>query len=344
MDLALLPAQRTTRPGSGVLVLDISEFATDLHAAVAEVAARFGTAAHPDFLERLPALRSLLPEPVVLGLTGAMASERAHAVVVRGFPLADGVEPTPAHWRDSDPCPTAVPDSYLVLLASLLGEPFGWSTLQEGRLLNDILPIARSELSQTGHSSAAPLQFHCEDAFHELRCDYLGLLCLRNPDRVATTVGRLDVAGLSPEDREVLSQPRFVIWPDDEHLRMSAAARDSAGWPQVPVLFGDRRAPYLRIDPPYMSSLPGDEPAEAALRRVSALLGARLEDVVLFPGDVCLIDNYRAVHGRRPFLARYDGTDRWLRKVLVSKDLRRSRAWRAHPRSRIVRSTREETS
>ncbi|MBP2478023.1 putative NAD(P)/FAD-binding protein YdhS [Crossiella equi] len=34
--------------------------------------------------------------------------------------------------------------------------------------------------------------------------------------------------------------------------------------------------------------------------------------------------NKRAVHGRRPFTARYDGTDRWLRRINITADLRRS--------------------
>lgn len=341
VDSARSFAQPGTGSGSGVLTLDISESASELLRTLEGVTARFDTAEDVDFLDRLPVLRSLLSEHIILGLTGAMASERAHVVVIRGFPLGNAVGPTPAHWRESDPRTTRVPDSYLMLLGSLLGDPFGWSTLQNGRLVNDILPIARAERSQTGHSSDVLLEFHCEDAFHECRCDYLGLLCLRNPDNVATTVAGLDVAELDAGDREVLSQPRFMIWPDDEHQKAAGpsagrAAREDEGWPGVSVLFGDRHAPYLRIDPPYMSSLPGDDEAAAALRRLTARLEARLVDVTLKPGDVCFIDNYRAVHGRRPFRARYDGMDRWLRKVVVSKDLRKSRARRVNPRSRVV--------
>jgi L-asparagine oxygenase len=36
-----------------------------------------------------------------------------------------------------------------------------------------------------------------------------------------------------------------------------------------------------------------------------------------------IIDNAVAVHGRLPFEARYDGTDRWLEKLLVRRDIRR---------------------
>jgi hypothetical protein len=37
----------------------------------------------------------------------------------------------------------------------------------------------------------------------------------------------------------------------------------------------------------------------------------------LRPGQLLLIDNDVAVHGRAPFTARYDGTDRWLKRVNI---------------------------
>jgi hypothetical protein len=51
-------------------------------------------------------------------------------------------------------------------------------------------------------------------------------------------------------------------------------------------------------------------------------LSANLTDVVLRPGDVLVVDNLRAVHGRRSFQARFDGNDRWLRRVSAVRDLR----------------------
>ena len=39
--------------------------------------------------------------------------------------------------------------------------------------------------------------------------------------------------------------------------------------------------------------------------------------VPLFAGDVIILDNFKALHGRRAFKARYDGHDRWLKRVNV---------------------------
>jgi len=48
-----------------------------------------------------------------------------------------------------------------------------------------------------------------------------------------------------------------------------------------------------------------------------------VERVVLRPGDVAFLDNYRVVHGREPFTPRYDGHDRWLKRVNLIRDIRR---------------------
>jgi L-asparagine oxygenase len=57
--------------------------------------------------------------------------------------------------------------------------------------------------------------------------------------------------------------------------------------------------------------------------------------VVLAPGDAAFFDNYRLVHGREPFVARYDGQDRWLKRLNLIRDIRRLHI-AAGTRSRIV--------
>jgi alpha-ketoglutarate-dependent taurine dioxygenase len=61
-----------------------------------------------------------------------------------------------------------------------------------------------------------------------------------------------------------------------------------------------------------------------------------LTGVALRPGECLFIDNYRAVHGRSSFQARFDGTDRWLKRINIARDLRKSRAVREAPASRVM--------
>jgi Fe(II)/alpha-ketoglutarate-dependent arginine beta-hydroxylase len=284
-------------------------------------------------------------------------SETAAAWIVSGLPVDDAaIGPTPeGSARQPDPASTVREEMWLVVCATLMGDVFGWATQQDGALIHDISPVRGHEHSQLGSGSSGLLWWHTEEAFHPFKCDYLTLLCLRNPDRVPTTVASVGDIELDEEVQRVLFEPRFIVRPDDSHLN------EPRGWPApndkesqllgaararikqmnsrpatMPVLSGDPDSPYLSIDPFYMEVTGHDPRARAALEAISAAIDARLRGVALAPGDMLFIDNLRAVHGRRPFKARFDGTDRWLKRVNVTRDLRKSRAVRMTCESRII--------
>ena len=61
-----------------------------------------------------------------------------------------------------------------------------------------------------------------------------------------------------------------------------------------------------------------------------------IQEVPLQPGDCIFIDNYRVVHGRNAFKARYDGTDRWLKRINLTRDLRKSQGSRGGCEMRVI--------
>jgi hypothetical protein len=61
--------------------------------------------------------------------------------------------------------------------------------------------------------------------------------------------------------------------------------------------------------------------AQSALAALHRAVKTATQHVVLAAGDLLVIDNDRAVHGRTPFTPRYDGTDRWLKRSLVMRAL-----------------------
>ncbi|EMF00645.1 TauD/TfdA family dioxygenase [Streptomyces mobaraensis NBRC 13819 = DSM 40847] len=290
-----------------------------------------------------------LPLRIRAELTGMRLYDSPRALVVTGFGVDDErIGPTPAARPAPDPERTRDLELLLLLHAALLGEAFGWATQQNGRLVHDVLPVPGEETAQMGSSSETELLWHTEDAFHPLRCDYVGLLCLRNHQRAATTVGWPDLSRLTTEDRAVLLEPRYLIRPDTSHTpaqnatgtrsaeRFAAIAEMDDAPGRVAVLFGDPEDPYLRIDPAYMSPAPGDAAARRAYDTVTALIEDELRHVVLDAGSLLLVDNYQAVHGRKPFAAAYDGRDRWLKRVNITRDLRRSRSARRSATSLLV--------
>jgi alpha-ketoglutarate-dependent taurine dioxygenase len=81
---------------------------------------------------------------------------------------------------------------------------------------------------------------------------------------------------------------------------------------------------------------PEDPETRLALESLIAEIDHLLYEVVLGPGEFCFIDNYKAVHGRKPFKARFDGADRWLKRLNITRDLRKSSGLRADKLSRII--------
>ncbi|MEU1662000.1 guanitoxin biosynthesis L-enduracididine beta-hydroxylase GntD [Streptomyces sparsogenes] len=326
--------------------LDAAE-AAELRAAAARLGDTHGAPDLPEFYDRDHAAEELLPPGLRGFLLSYRRTESTAACLVHGFPVDDTrIGPTPGHWRQAIEGDTArAQELWLAMCGMALGDPFGWVTLQEGRIIQNILPIRGDEQRQSGYGSESLLEFHTEDGFHPNRCDYLLLFGLRNPDRVPTVVASVRDVRLSDHDRTVLAEERFHILPDSEHIRQLETS--APGHPAlarlyamvdrpVPtaVLFGDRLNPYLRIDRPFMRVASDDIEAAAALDRLMDELRRVQREIVVGPGSLLIVDNYRAVHGRRPFTPRYDGTDRWLKKLTVSRNLRRNLSGYAleHPR------------
>lgn len=324
---------------------------------LSDIAGRHPDAAAAELVDELAVYCDELPRSLRSQANHFRLHEPSGVCLVRGFEVHDDViGNTPARWSGAGSAgsPTHREDLFLLLVGSLMGDPIAWSTQQDGNLLHDVIPIEGHEEEQINSSTSAELTWHTEDAFHPLRADYVALLCLRNPDGAETTFANFDDLALPPETVATLAEPRYTIRPDESHLpknRTGTApigisldllersyewvADMSAAPPLVPVLFGDPSRPYGRLDPFFMDP-PEDDDARTAFDELLGAVGSALRGVVLAPGDVLLIDNYKAVHGRRPFRARFDGRDRWLRRINVTRDLRRSRDSRMSAAARVI--------
>ncbi|HSL58211.1 MAG TPA: TauD/TfdA family dioxygenase [Acidimicrobiales bacterium] len=258
----------------------------------------------------------VLPAPVHEALLGfADAPGPGAALLVRGLPVGD-LPATPAHPTD----PTGKDHvSELVVLAAArrLGQPVGYRPEHGGAIVQTLVPTRADATAQTSTSSAVDLAWHTETAFHRHKPRHLLLLCLRGDPAAATLLATVTdvLARLSPEVVDVLRQPRFrtrvdaSFSPADPHARTAPA----------PVIGGRADDPTLWFDEDLME---GDDPlAEVALTELGRAVHDAQQRVVLDTGDLLVVDNDRAVHGRSPFRARFDGTDRWLQRAFVVPDL-----------------------
>lgn len=349
----------TARPedslgGDGFYRLTLTpEEVVEIRSLLENLRTRWTSIQEGDFHNQAPLFAHQLPLRVRRHLNHFRLSEPEEICLISGWPVdQERIGPTPTHWRSKpQPSPTLAEEMLLVLFGSLLGDTIGWSTQQDGYLVHDVSPIQGHEKEQLGSGSEELLWWHTEDAFHPYRGDYIGLLCLRNPDRVATTLLPISKLDLRPEVAEPLFREVFTIRPDESHLtKNNSRVRTEDPYlarsyrrietmntrpPKISVLFGDPQHPYMRLDPFFMDPSE-DREAWAVLLQLQKEIDTKLEDAVLGPGDFIFIDNFRAVHGRKPFRARYDGNDRWLKRINITRDLRRSRDARRAPDDRVI--------
>lgn len=330
-----------------------------------EIIKRFITPEDPDFLHEASVLAHGLPLRIRSFINDFRLKEvdDACVCVISGYSISNekiGLTPTDRGSKSDTP-QTLEEQVFLVLLGALLGDPIAWSTQQAGYVVHDVFPVLGQECDQTGSSSKQELLFHTEDAFHPYRGDYLGMMCLRNEGRQSATtlVSRAVVASLPEDVVRILFEPRFVIRPDASQFERHRFAKidelsedefqkflvysnekihemNSKPKP-ISILFGSPAEPYLRVDcSVYMDAL--DDEAEAAAEIFTRKFNESLYELDMEPGEICFIDNLRVAHGRSPFRypARYDGNDRWLKRINVTRDLRKSRDMRMTNTSRII--------
>lgn len=292
-----------------------------------------------DALNALTVLAHELPQRIRTTLNAFRRERMSGLLRISGYVVdQDRIGPTPSHWRDRvSPSTARREEILLVLFSSLLGDPFSWATQQNGRLIHDVLPIKGHEDEQLASSSNSLLTWHTEDAFHHLRGDFVAFSCLRNPYAAATTIGSVDALNLPDSVKKVLFDNRFAQAPDESHLAKNNSAEVSANLfagieemrdkpTPVAILFGNPGHPYIRADPYFISVEAGDEEAQWALDWLVNEMNDKMYDLRLESGDFCFLDNFRVVHGRKPFIARHDGSDRWLKRANISCDLRKAQA------------------
>lgn len=271
--------------------------------------------------------RGALPTSLVRELVSFRDSGNdVGGLLVRGLPVDAELPPTPADGMG----PRAwweLPVTTLGQLAvsTLLGGVIAYADEKAGRLVQDTIPVEGAEQLQENTNSAL-LELHVEDAFHPHHPDFLTLHCLRGDHDLVgrTVVGSMREAlpRLSAREIELLRMPRF-------RTRLSTSFTglgQDAFVPPAPVLTGPLGDPDVSVVFGATEGL--DAEAGQALEEFWAAVVHCLRGAVLEPGDLMIVDNRRAVHGRTGFMPRYDGTDRWLRRCFLVADIRASSVMR----------------
>lgn len=205
----------------------------------------------------------------------------------------------------------------------IFGEPFNYTSLWGGRIVQNLIPVPGKEYKQTSQSSSGSLDWHIEDAFREDRCSFVCLLCLRGDAAAATMYVEAKDLQLPPETVAVLREKRFQLLPDPAHVLTGEVVQR-----QIAVLSGSETQPEICYDMHHISPIDASDRAAAdALRVLHDSLDAHRKSHVMETGDLLILDNSRVAHARGPFVARYDGTDRWLMRAMICGSALQYRRW-----------------
>ncbi|KAA0881606.1 MULTISPECIES: TauD/TfdA family dioxygenase [Corynebacterium] len=242
-----------------------------------------------------------------------LLSPTAHATSIHGLPFPAVHGPTPATWQE---CVGKVRTWRFVLaiIASAVGRPFGWFGQQKGRITTDLVPTRGQENQQVGASSNTTLTLHTEDAFHPRRATHFALFGLRNPKNVGTTLAPIDEAWhlLDVDSKKILTGDGAIIIPDASYgdYEYAAPTAMTSIWKTDGNL-------GMRFDPAYTDKNSGTLQWWEAFEKLQQALHTVTYTVPIKPGQMVIINNDRCAHGRVPFVANYDGTDRWMLRINI---------------------------
>lgn len=218
----------------------------------------------------------------------------------------------------------------LMEIAKTYGFPISYAQEQQGKLIQNIIPLRGTEDKQISTSSMVNLDLHTEAAFHPYKPDYVLLFCLRGDPTAVTTYANIDniISQLDKETIEILKQPMFKTSLDlsfrmngegDKEILLSVLTKHQVNLAETQARTFPSIYWTMLYDKALMTGI--NDAARNSLITFQKAVENSTRGITLKTGDLLVIENNRTVHGRRHFSAKYDGTDRWVRRVMVRTQL-----------------------
>ncbi len=241
-------------------------------------------------------------------------------LLIRGLPIDPTLPPTPLNLSDKFAKKTFYSEFCCSMFSTALGEIFGYAQEKEGLVFQDVFPTPENKYNLSSESSGIILDFHTEVAFHPFLPDYVFLYCLRadylaEAKTILASINNM-LPLLSEEEINLLREQIFETGIDYSFGNLNT---EKGGGRILSILHGNEQDPLICFDPDLMACL--ESAGIQVIQKLNNLAHKVSTFVKLVPGDLFIIDNKHAVHGRSEFAARFDGQDRWLQRVFVRRDI-----------------------
>ena len=304
-----------------IIILDDTEIEI-----LKDIAARFSynPTKEPDlFCQEAKELSSLLPKKIKQRLLDfAKNGNKNGFLLLKNIHLNESVD-TPKTNKLYVGEQTLLAKIQCVML-SFIGHIIAYEAEGEGHLVQDIVPVKNMENNQTSVGSTIELEVHTEQAFSRLKPDVLSLGCLKGDLNAFTyilPVGRI-IDNVDREEIEMFFQP---LWKTKVDLSFKLNGHE--------FIDGDVRGPLSILNGSFFDpTLVFDQDLMFGTTELAKDMITKIVDIYynhrikynLQPGEIILIDNNRAIHGRSSFFPKYDGNDRFLVRSFGTFDYEKS--------------------
>lgn len=219
------------------------------------------------------------------------------------------------------------------IIVSYISELIAYEAEGYGRLFQDVVPIKSMEKQQTSLGSNTELEIHTEQAFSKLRPDILSLACLRGDQSAFTHIFPINsiLNNTTEDEQTLLKKPLWYTGVDLSFKLNNNDFIDGDIRGPMPIISGPANNPTLVFDQDLMTSSVPE--AREMIKKIINLYYQHKVRHNLKPGEIILIDNNRAVHGRSAFSPKYDGKDRFLIRCFSTFDFKKSEYARHNTRT-----------
>lgn len=185
---------------------------------------------------------------------------------------------------------------------------------------------------QSSVGSNKELEIHTEQAFSKLKPDFLSLVCVRGDKSALTYILPLEtiLSHLDESDKKLLQQPLWKIGVDYSFKLNGNEFIDGNERGPIPIINGTTEDPLLVFDQDLMIGI--TEEAVEIIKKITNIYYEHRIQHCLQPGEILIINNNKAVHGRSGFAPNYNGKDRFLIRCfgMINKNYEKTSYARTH--------------
>lgn len=200
------------------------------------------------------------------------------------------------------------------IINEFIGEMVSYEAEAHGRLFQDMVPNKQLMSTQTSLGSKIELELHTEQAFSELRPDFLCLSCLKGDTQAKTYYLHVRdiIDNLSNQEVELLKKKSWKIGVDLSFV-MNGCSNEIRG----PLSILTEKD--LLFDQDLMIGV--NDKSKTIIDKIIDIYYKFRKFHVLIPGDCLIINNRRLVHGRSSFKPKFDGTDRFVIRSFILNNI-----------------------